>query len=163
MLTLLRSVHIFSMFGEIMSSLLWLQKTTPKEEAKEETDSLEEESDKARFTLQELRDVLQERNELKAQVFMMQEELAYYKRLIVWLVKSKIVICVIYVVLNTLKTNSFPLVFRSEEEFDDDVCPVVCAPSPPPCPSPAERPESGIRRLWVIIPENPLVFKANLT
>lgn len=65
-----------------MSSLLWLQKTTPKEEAKEETDSLEDESDKARFTLQELRDVLQERNELKAQVFMMQEELAYYKRLI---------------------------------------------------------------------------------
>lgn len=64
-----------------MSSLLWLQKTTPKEETEEETDSLEEESDKARFTLQELRDVLQERNELKAQVFMMQEELAYYKRL----------------------------------------------------------------------------------
>lgn len=63
-----------------MSSLLWLQKTTPKEETEEETDSLEEESDKARFTLQELRDVLQERNELKAQVFMMQEELAYYKR-----------------------------------------------------------------------------------
>lgn len=65
-----------------MNSLLWLQKTTPKEETEEETDSLEEESDKARFTLQELRDVLQERNELKAQVFMMQEELAYYKRLI---------------------------------------------------------------------------------
>lgn len=63
-----------------MSSFLWLQKTTPKEETEEETDSLEEESDKARFTLQELRDVLQERNELKAQVFMMQEELAYYKR-----------------------------------------------------------------------------------
>lgn len=68
-----------------MSSLLWLQKTTPKEETEEETDSLEEESDKARFTLQELRDVLQERNELKAQVFMMQEELAYYKRLIFYL------------------------------------------------------------------------------
>ncbi|XP_076587767.1 RILP-like protein 1 [Chaetodon auriga] len=45
----------------------------------EETDSLEEESDKPRFTLQELRDVLQERNELKAQVFMLQEELAYYR------------------------------------------------------------------------------------
>lgn len=70
------------MFGEIVSSFLWLQKTKPKEETEEETDSLEEESDKARFTLQELRDVLQERNELKAQVFMMQEELAYYKRLI---------------------------------------------------------------------------------
>lgn len=32
-----------------------------------------------RFTLQELRDVLQERNELKSQVFLLQEELAYYK------------------------------------------------------------------------------------
>ncbi|XP_074546676.1 RILP-like protein 1 isoform X2 [Halichoeres trimaculatus] len=31
------------------------------------------------FTLQELRDVLHERNELKAKVFMLQEELAYYK------------------------------------------------------------------------------------
>lgn len=39
----------------------------------------EEESDKPRFTLQELRDVLQEKNELKAQVFFLQEELAYYK------------------------------------------------------------------------------------
>lgn len=32
-----------------------------------------------RFTLQELRDVLHERNELKAKVFMLQEELAYYR------------------------------------------------------------------------------------
>ncbi|KAM9393164.1 RILP-like protein 1 [Pholidichthys leucotaenia] len=39
----------------------------------------QEESDKPRFTLQELRDVLQEKNELKAQVFLLQEELAYYK------------------------------------------------------------------------------------
>lgn len=39
----------------------------------------EEESDKPRFTLQELRDVLQEKNELKAQVFVLQEELEYYK------------------------------------------------------------------------------------
>ncbi|XP_035496016.2 RILP-like protein 1 isoform X1 [Scophthalmus maximus] len=48
-------------------------------EPEEEVDSLEQESDKPRFTLQELRDVLQERNELKAQVFLLQEELAYYK------------------------------------------------------------------------------------
>ncbi|XP_023266469.1 RILP-like protein 1 isoform X1 [Seriola lalandi dorsalis] len=48
-------------------------------DAEEETDSLEQESDKPCFTLQELRDVLQERNELKAQVFVLQEELAYYK------------------------------------------------------------------------------------
>ncbi|KAJ1093262.1 hypothetical protein NDU88_006367 [Pleurodeles waltl] len=32
-----------------------------------------------RFTLQELRDVLHERNELKAKVFLLQEEIAYYK------------------------------------------------------------------------------------
>lgn len=32
-----------------------------------------------RFTLQELREVLQERNELKAKLFLLQEELAYYK------------------------------------------------------------------------------------
>lgn len=44
-------------------------------EPEEETDC----PDKPRFTLQELRDVLLERNELKAQVFMLQEELAYYK------------------------------------------------------------------------------------
>ncbi|XP_047447891.1 RILP-like protein 1 [Mugil cephalus] len=48
-------------------------------EPEEETDNLEQESDKPRFTLQELRDVLQEKNELKAQVFLLQEELAYYK------------------------------------------------------------------------------------
>ncbi|XP_068594431.1 RILP-like protein 1 [Brachionichthys hirsutus] len=45
----------------------------------EETDGRDEGSDEPRFTLQELRDVLQERNELKAQVFVLQEELAYYK------------------------------------------------------------------------------------
>lgn len=36
-------------------------------------------SNRPRFTLQELRDVLHERNELKAKVFMLQEEIAYYK------------------------------------------------------------------------------------
>uniref|UniRef100_A0A1A8VAT7 RILP-like protein 1 n=1 Tax=Nothobranchius furzeri TaxID=105023 RepID=A0A1A8VAT7_NOTFU len=45
----------------------------------EESDNSEPESDKPRFTLEELRDVLQERNELKAQMFLLQEELAYYK------------------------------------------------------------------------------------
>lgn len=58
----------------------WRQKSSPKEEAHKEMDSPDEEPDKARFTLQELRDVLQEKNELKAQVFMLQEELAYYQR-----------------------------------------------------------------------------------
>uniref|UniRef100_A0A8C8DXV3 RILP-like protein 1 n=1 Tax=Oryzias sinensis TaxID=183150 RepID=A0A8C8DXV3_9TELE len=44
------------------------------------TESLDiEDSEKPQFTLQELQDVLQERNELKVQVFMLQEELAYYK------------------------------------------------------------------------------------
>uniref|UniRef100_A0A3B4B281 RILP-like protein 1 n=1 Tax=Periophthalmus magnuspinnatus TaxID=409849 RepID=A0A3B4B281_9GOBI len=36
-------------------------------------------SDSPRFTLQELRDVLHEKNQLKAQVFLLQEELAFYK------------------------------------------------------------------------------------
>jgi len=45
----------------------------------EESDGSGEESDR-RFTLQELRDVLQEKNQLKAQVFTLEEELAYYKR-----------------------------------------------------------------------------------
>ncbi|TRY93998.1 hypothetical protein DNTS_032819 [Danionella cerebrum] len=39
----------------------------------------QKDSNRPRFTLQELRDVLHERNELKAKVFMLQEELAYYR------------------------------------------------------------------------------------
>nr|XP_040051462.1 RILP-like protein 1 isoform X1 [Gasterosteus aculeatus aculeatus] len=54
------------------SSLVW-------EDTEPETDSPEQDSNKPRFTLQELRDVLQEKNELKAQVFLLQEELAHYK------------------------------------------------------------------------------------
>lgn len=49
-------------------------------EDKDNLEEEEEESGKPRFTLQELRDVLHERNELKAQVFVLQEELTYYKR-----------------------------------------------------------------------------------
>lgn len=56
-----------------------LLKVSDDTEPEELTDSLESEPDKPRFTLQELRDVLQEKNELKAQVFVLQEELAYYK------------------------------------------------------------------------------------
>ncbi|XP_073321979.1 RILP-like protein 1 isoform X2 [Pagrus major] len=82
-------------------------------EPDEETDSLEGESDKPRFTLQELRHVLQERNELKAEVFVLQEELAYYK----------------------------------SEESEDEANSIVCSPSPPPCSTPTDQPESGIRRL----------------
>ncbi|XP_078278059.1 RILP-like protein 1 isoform X2 [Rhinoraja longicauda] len=36
-------------------------------------------ANRPRFTLQELRDVLHERNELKAKVFLLQEEMAYYR------------------------------------------------------------------------------------
>lgn len=61
------------------NTMALLLKVSADTEPEEETDSLEQESDKPRFTLQELRDVLQEKNELKAQVFMLQEELAYYK------------------------------------------------------------------------------------
>ncbi|KAM7416697.1 hypothetical protein PAMA_018655 [Pampus argenteus] len=52
---------------------------TDMEPEEQETDSLEQDSDRPRFTLQELRDVLREKNELKAEVFLLQEELAYYK------------------------------------------------------------------------------------
>uniref|UniRef100_A0A3Q4B1U0 RILP-like protein 1 n=1 Tax=Mola mola TaxID=94237 RepID=A0A3Q4B1U0_MOLML len=58
------------------------QPPSPAEEAlcDEETASLDlKDPNRPRFTLQELRDVLHERNELKAKVFMLQEELAYYK------------------------------------------------------------------------------------
>ncbi|XP_018097975.1 RILP-like protein 1 isoform X1 [Xenopus laevis] len=55
---------------------------TLNEECSFETEKLSldlKDSNRPRFTLQELRDVLHERNELKANVFMLQEELAYYK------------------------------------------------------------------------------------
>ncbi|KAM9541085.1 RILP-like protein 1 isoform 4-T4 [Salvelinus alpinus] len=46
----------------------------------EEVDGLDQKDpNRPRFTLQELRDVLHERNELKSKVFMLQEEVAYYK------------------------------------------------------------------------------------
>ncbi|XP_056677854.1 RILP-like protein 1 isoform X2 [Monodelphis domestica] len=41
--------------------------------------AMEKDPNRPRFTLQELRDVLHERNELKSKVFLLQEELAYYK------------------------------------------------------------------------------------
>lgn len=57
------------------SALLLLDRSTAGTE--EDWDS-EVQEDSPRFTLQELRDVLHERNQLKAQVFLLQEELAYY-------------------------------------------------------------------------------------
>ncbi|XP_029484251.1 RILP-like protein 1 isoform X4 [Oncorhynchus nerka] len=46
----------------------------------EEVDSLDQKDpNRPRFTLQELRDVLHERNELKSKVFVLLEEVAYYK------------------------------------------------------------------------------------
>lgn len=59
--------------GQTAECVFWLQKGSSEGEP-------EEEPDKPHFTVPELRDVLQERNELKAQVFLLQEELAYYKR-----------------------------------------------------------------------------------
>ncbi|XP_041742686.1 RILP-like protein 1 isoform X3 [Coregonus clupeaformis] len=58
------------------------QPPSPAQEAlcDEEVDGLDQKDpNRPRFTLQELRDVLHERNELKAKVFMLQEEVAYYK------------------------------------------------------------------------------------
>ncbi|KAM4532495.1 RILP-like protein 1 isoform 2-T2 [Fundulus diaphanus] len=62
--------------------LLLPQPPSPAEEAmcEEESGGLDpKDPNRPRFTLQELRDVLHERNELKAKVFLLQEELAYYK------------------------------------------------------------------------------------
>ncbi|XP_029547902.1 RILP-like protein 1 isoform X6 [Salmo trutta] len=58
------------------------QLPSPAQEAlcDEEVDGLDQKDpNRPRFTLQELRDVLHERNELKSKVFMLQEEVAYYK------------------------------------------------------------------------------------
>lgn len=58
------------------------QPPSPAQEAlcEEEIGGLDpKDPNRPRFTLQELRDVLHERNELKAKVFLLQEELAYYK------------------------------------------------------------------------------------
>ncbi|XP_021175739.2 RILP-like protein 1 isoform X6 [Fundulus heteroclitus] len=62
--------------------LLLPQPPSPAEEAmcEEESGGLDpKDPNRPRFTLQELRDVLHERNELKSKVFLLQEELAYYK------------------------------------------------------------------------------------
>ncbi|XP_029484252.1 RILP-like protein 1 isoform X5 [Oncorhynchus nerka] len=58
------------------------QLPSPAQEAlcDEEVDSLDQKDpNRPRFTLQELRDVLHERNELKSKVFVLLEEVAYYK------------------------------------------------------------------------------------
>ncbi|XP_071030303.1 RILP-like protein 1 isoform X6 [Oncorhynchus clarkii lewisi] len=58
------------------------QLPSPAQEAlcDEEVDGLDQKDpNRPRFTLQELRDVLHERNELKSKVFVLQEEVAYYK------------------------------------------------------------------------------------
>ncbi|XP_059894501.1 RILP-like protein 1 isoform X3 [Gadus macrocephalus] len=53
---------------------------TKEAQGEEEAAGLDQKDpNRPRFTLQELRDVLHERNELKAKVFLLQEELAYYK------------------------------------------------------------------------------------
>ncbi|KAL6465778.1 hypothetical protein MHYP_G00259110 [Metynnis hypsauchen] len=67
-----------------------------------------------RFTLEDFQDVLQEKNELKAQVFLLQEELAYYK---------------------------------SEEELEDQLSPLVPVLLPALQPSSNSQPESGIKKL----------------
>ncbi|KAK7933074.1 hypothetical protein WMY93_003970 [Mugilogobius chulae] len=51
---------------------------SPAAAAGEDTEDSEQ-WDSPRFTLQELRDVLQEKNQLKAQLFLLQEELAYLR------------------------------------------------------------------------------------
>ncbi|XP_054600720.2 RILP-like protein 1 isoform X5 [Nothobranchius furzeri] len=59
---------------ELQAAFLW------EAFCEEESGGLDlKDPNRPRFTLQELRDVLHERNELKAKVFLLQEELAYYK------------------------------------------------------------------------------------
>ncbi|XP_042636528.1 RILP-like protein 1 [Orycteropus afer afer] len=69
--------------GEISQNGQEKPETEPgTEEGVSEADRLAMElkdPNRPRFTLQELRDVLHERNELKSKVFLLQEELAYYK------------------------------------------------------------------------------------
>ncbi|RVE68243.1 hypothetical protein OJAV_G00089080 [Oryzias javanicus] len=69
--------------GDEMGSFVAVEDLPPQllrsNNAKPMEDLGTQESEKPQFTLQELQDVLQERNELKVQVFMLQEELAYYK------------------------------------------------------------------------------------
>ncbi|XP_061622956.1 RILP-like protein 1 isoform X2 [Phyllopteryx taeniolatus] len=90
-------------------------KVSPQEEAPEEEEA---ESDAPQFTLQELRHVLQERNQLKAQVFLLEDELAYYK------------------------SEDF------EEDVSCLLGTSSSCPSPPPsCNASSDQPESGIRRL----------------
>lgn len=97
-----------------------------------------------RFTLQELRDVLHERNELKAKVFLLQEELAYYKRCLMYNLNVSNV--------DNYDAHLFTYLFTncSDETEDDTV-----TPSPSPSPELRSRsrssaqPESGIKRLYV--------------
>ncbi|XP_077416374.1 RILP-like protein 1 [Vanacampus margaritifer] len=78
----------------------------------------EAESEAPHFTLQELGDVLQERNQLKAQVFFLEEELACYKS-------------------EDLEDDVSCLLGASSS----------WTPPPPPCNASPDPPESGIRRL----------------
>ncbi|CAG05294.1 unnamed protein product, partial [Tetraodon nigroviridis] len=92
-----------------------------------------------RFTLQELRDVLHERNELKAKVFLLQEELAYYRR---W-PQLHLTPALQDWTLTRL------LVLLCSEETENE----AASPSPSPSPEPrapprwSAPPESGIKRL----------------
>ncbi|XP_023254577.1 RILP-like protein 1, partial [Seriola lalandi dorsalis] len=71
--------HQEAMYDEDMPAVF--QYFTKEALCEEETGGALDPKDpnRPRFTLQELRDVLHERNELKAKVFLLQEELAYYK------------------------------------------------------------------------------------
>nr|XP_036870046.1 RILP-like protein 1 isoform X1 [Manis javanica] len=68
--------------GELSQNGQEEPETEPGEECVSEAEKVAmdlKDPNRPRFTLQELRDVLHERNELKSKVFLLQEELAYYK------------------------------------------------------------------------------------
>lgn len=128
----------------------------------EETGGLDpKDPNRPRFTLQELRDVLHERNELKAKVFLLQEELAYYKRYSGGFQSEE----TSHGRITTPKLI-LTLCFCSEEAEDE-----IVTPSPSPSPELRTRarssaqPESGIKRLYVALQihspahENTRLFK----
>lgn len=74
------TVHPQTLHGAAASDLYSVPLVGQEALCEEEVGYDPKDPNRPRFTLQELRDVLHERNELKAKVFMLQEEIAYYKR-----------------------------------------------------------------------------------
>ncbi|XP_016780033.2 RILP-like protein 1 isoform X2 [Pan troglodytes] len=97
-----------------------------------------------RFTLQELRDVLHERNELKSKVFLLQEELAYYKRF-PHETTSNMRPEVLFI-LSMAKFPALRMELGTHEEMEEENR--ISQPPPIAHPRTSPQPESGIKRLF---------------